>query len=106
MRDAGEEYPLPGGRLRKTLSAGVITGFLCAAQGIVIVLANAALHQSASATPLAKLTVNTALTILGIQALIYLFSALICLVGGFAVGNIVGQRSLGFLPRSVAEPIL
>ncbi len=106
MRDAGEEYPLPGGRLRKTLSAGVITGFLCAAQGIVIVLANAALYQSASATPLAKLTVDTALTILGIQALIYLISAFICLVGGFVVGKIVVQRRLGFLAGFIAGLII
>src|SRR5260370_41360763 len=97
MRDAGEEYPLPGGRLRKTLSAGVITGFLCAAQGIVILLANAALYQSASATPLAKLTVDTALTILGMEALIYLISVLICLAAGFVVGEIVVQSRLGFL---------
>src|SRR5260370_35177569 len=106
MRDAGEECPLPGGCLRKTLSAGVITGFLCAAQGIVIVLANAALYQSASATPLAKLTVNTALKILGIQALIYLISALICLVGGFVVGKIVVQRSLGFRACFIAGWII
>src|SRR5260370_8955539 len=106
MRDAGEECPLPGGCLRKTLSAGVSSGFLCAAEGIVNVLANAALYQSASATPLAKLTVDTALTILGIQALIYLISVLICLVGGFVVGKIVVQRRLGFLAGFIAGLIL
>ena len=97
---------LPGGRLRKTLIAGVITGFLCAAQGIVIVLANAALYQSASTTALAKLTFDTALTILSIQALIYLISVLICLVGGFVVGKIVVQRRLGFLAGFIAGLII
>ena len=82
QREVTSSPQLPGGRLNKALIAGVIMGFLCAAQGIVIVLANAALYQSASTTPLAKLTVNTALAILGIQALISLISVLICLVGG------------------------
>src|SRR5215467_4255229 len=88
---------LPSGRLRKTLVAGVIIGFLCAAQGIVIVLANAAVYQLAGATPLAKLTVNTALTIVGIQGLISLINVLICLTGGFIVGKIAVQRRLGFI---------
>jgi hypothetical protein len=61
QREIASSPQLPGGRLRKTLIAGVIIGFLCAAQGIVIVLANAALYQSASAMPLAKLTVNSSL---------------------------------------------
>jgi hypothetical protein len=106
QREIATSPQLPGGRLRKTLVAGVITGFLCAAQGIVIVLANAALYQSASAMPLAKLTVNTALTIVGIQALISLINVLICLAGGFVVGKIVVQRRLGFLAGFVAGLII
>jgi len=106
QRELASSPQLPGGRLRKTLIAGVITGFLCAAQGIVIVLANAALYQSAGATPLAKLTVDTALTILGIQAFIYLLSVLICLAGGFVVGKIVVQRRLGFLAGFIAGLII
>jgi hypothetical protein len=106
QREIATSPQLPGGRLRKTLIAGVITGFLCAAQGIVIVLANAALYQSASAMPLAKLSVNTALTIVGIQALISLINVLICLAGGFVVGKIVVQRRLGFLAGFVAGLII
>jgi hypothetical protein len=106
QREIASSPQLPGGRLRKTLIAGVIIGFLCAAQGIVIVLANAALYQSASAMPLAKLTVNTALTIVGIQALISLISVLICLAGGFVVGKIVVQRRLGFLAGFIAGLII
>src|SRR5215472_1283243 len=97
---------LPSGRLRKTLVAGVIIGFLCAAQGIVIVLANAAVYQLAGATPLAKLTVNTALTIVGIQGLISLINVLICLTGGFIVGKIAVQRRLGFLAGFIAGLII
>jgi hypothetical protein len=106
QREIVSSPQLPGGRLRKALITGVITGFLCAAQGIVIVLANAALYQSASATPLAKLTVNTALTILSVQALISLISVLICLVGGFVVGKIAVQRRLGFLAGFIAGLII
>src|SRR6266568_2671116 len=102
QREIASSPQLPGGRLRKTLIAGV----LCAAQGIVIVLANAALYQSASTTALAKLTFDTALTILSIQALIYLISVLICLVGGFVVGKIVVQRRLGFLAGFIAGLII
>lgn len=106
QREIAGSPQLPGGRLSKALIAGVIIGFLCAAQGIVIVLANAALYQSASAMPLAKLTVNTALAILGIQALISLISILICLAGGFVVGKIVVQRRLGFLAGFIAGLII
>jgi len=106
QREMATRPQLPGGRLRKTLIAGVIIGFLCAAQGIVIVLANAAVYQLASATPLAKLTVNTALTIVGIQGLISLISILICLSGGFVVGKIVVQRRLGFLAGFIAGLII
>jgi hypothetical protein len=97
---------LPRGRLRNALLAGVIIGFLCAAQGIVIMIANSSVYQQASITPLAKLSVNTALAILGIQALISLISALICLAGGFVVGKIVVQRRLGFLAGFIAGVII
>jgi hypothetical protein len=97
---------LPRGRLRNALLAGVIIGFLCAAQGIVIMIANSPVYQQASTTPLAKLSVNTALAILGIQALISLISALICLAGGFVVGKIVVQRRLGFLAGFIAGVII
>src|SRR5215469_3452839 len=106
QREIARDPQLPGGRLRKTLIAGVIIGFLCAAQGIVIVLANAALYQAASAMPLAKLTVNTALTIVGIQVLISLINVFICLAGGFVVGKIVVQRRLGFLAGFIAGLII
>jgi len=106
QREIASSPQLPGNRLRKTLITGVITGILCAAQGIAIVFANAALYQSASATPLAKLTVNTALAILSIQALISAISALICLVGGFVAGKMVVQRRLGFLAGFIAGLII
>ncbi len=97
---------LPRSRLRKALPAGVIIGFLCAAQGIVIMIANSSIYQEASTTPPAKLSLNTALAILGIQALISLISALICLAGGFVVGKIVVQRRLGFLAGFIAGVII
>jgi len=94
------------GRLRNALLAGVIIGILCAAQGIVIMIANLSVYQGASATPLAKLPFNIALAILGIQALISSISALICLAGGFVVGKIVVQRRLGFLAGFIAGVII
>jgi hypothetical protein len=97
---------LPRGRLRNALLAGVLIGFLCAAQGIAIMIANSPVYQQASTSLPAKLSFNTALAILGIQAFISLISALICLAGGFVVGKVVVQRRLGFLAGFIAGVVI
>ncbi|GAC1378063.1 MAG: hypothetical protein NVSMB33_01250 [Ktedonobacteraceae bacterium] len=100
--------PLPlGKRLRYALNTGMIAAIVSALLHIVIVLLNAATLRKASAEIVAnKLTVNTALALLGTQGLNFFVNLLVCVVAGFVIGKIVARRRPGLLAGVLAGAIL
>jgi hypothetical protein len=106
---------LPRGRLKNAVITGIIAGFLCIAQSIIITFVNASTYRAfdtaakaakhATGSTLAQLqaTENAlALATLGIGALTFAISLIILLVAGFILGKIVVDRRLAFLAGFIA----
>jgi hypothetical protein len=115
LRGSASTSQLPRGRLTTAVITGIIAGFLCIAQSIIITFVNASTYRAydtaytaakhATGSTLAQLqaTENAlAFTILVIGALTFVISLIILLIAGFILGKIVVERRLAFLAGFIA----
>jgi hypothetical protein len=115
LRGSSAASQLPRNRLTNAVITGIIAGFLCIAQSIIITFVNAPTYKAYAATyaatkhatgsNLAQLqaTANAlALTITGYALLTFVISMIILLIAGFILGKIVVERRLAFLAGFIA----
>ncbi len=115
LRGSSAASQLPRGRLTNAVITGIIAGFLCIAQSIIITFINAPTYKAydiahiatkhATGSNLAQLqaTENAlALTITGYALLTFVISMIILLIAGFILGKIVIERRLAFLAGFIA----
>jgi hypothetical protein len=102
QRDVATTPMLPLGGVKNALIVGAIAGILCAAQSIVITLANASTYQAYHVAKQDTVKNALAFTIFGYAALTFAISLLILLIAGFVAGKIIVQRRLVFLEGFVA----
>jgi serine/threonine protein kinase len=92
------QKPLPplGKRFQATLITGGISGLLGALLQIILALMNAPLLREASKEFMTnRLTVSTALTVVGVESLNLLIGLFVSFVAGLIVGKITRQRRFG-----------
>jgi serine/threonine protein kinase len=94
-------------RLKYVLNIGLVAGIMSALFHIVIVLLYAPVFQRATQEIVSnRLTVNTALALVGVQGLKGFLSLLIFFLAGFAAGKMAEQRGLGFLAGIIGGALL
>jgi len=93
---------LPHNRGRDTLVIGLIAGFLCIAQNIIITLVNTPLYHAYDAATSSVAQSSFAFSLFVIGLLVFGIALLICLIAGFIAGKMVVRRSLGFLVGFIA----
>jgi hypothetical protein len=85
-----------GKRFQATLITGCISGLLGALLQIILALMNTPLLREASKEfTTNRLTINTALTVVGVESLNLLIGLLVSFVAGLIVGKITRQRRFG-----------
>lgn len=93
---------LPRHRWRDTLIIGVIAGFLCIAQNIIVTLRNAPSYHAYEVATSTTVQNALAFTIFVIGLQVFGITLLICLIAGFVAGRLAVRRSLGFLTGFIA----
>jgi len=94
-------------RLKYVLNIALVAGIMSALFHIVIVLLYAPVFQRATQEMVSnRLTVNTALALVGVQGLKVFLSLLIFFAAGFAAGKMVERRGLGFLAGIIGGALL
>ena len=93
---------LPHNRRRDTLIIGLIAGFLCIAQSIIITLVNAPTYHAYDIAKNQTLRVSLSLSISLLALVTFVISVLICLIAGFIAGKVVVQRRLAFFSGFIA----
>jgi len=89
------------------LNIGLVAGIMSALFHIVIVLLYAPVFQRATQEIVSnRLTVNTALALIGVQGLKLFLSLLIFFPAGFAAGKMVERRGSGFLAGIIGGALL
>lgn len=115
LRGTSAASQLPRGRLVNAVIAGIIAGFLCIAQSIIITFVNAPTYKAydtaaaaakhATGSNLAQLKATEsaiAFTTFGFALLTFVISMIILLIVGFILGKIVVERRLAFLAGFIA----
>jgi hypothetical protein len=115
LRGTASTSQLPRGRLKNAVITGVIAGFLCIAQSIIITFVNASTYKAydtaytaarhatgANLTQLQATENALAFTIFGYAVLTFIISLIILLVAGYIAGKIVVERRLAFLAGFIA----
>jgi hypothetical protein len=93
---------LPRHRWRDTLIIGVIAGFLCIVQNIIITLVNAPSYHAYDTATSSAVKNSLAFTLFVIGLLVFGITCLICLIAGFIAGKLAARRSLGYLAGFIA----
>ncbi|MGB8348509.1 MAG: hypothetical protein WCD86_26755 [Ktedonobacteraceae bacterium] len=93
---------LPRDRWRDTLLIGVIAGFLCIAQNIIITLVNTPSYHAYDAATSSAVKTSLSFTLFVIGLLVFGIALLICFIAGFIAGKMVVRRGLGFLAGFIA----
>jgi hypothetical protein len=95
---------LPPNRTMRAIIIGVIAGVLCAAESVIVTLANAPIYQEASKATGNELS-SIATTIAGLACLTFLISLVIYFVAGYITGKVAIVRRLGFLAGLIAGAV-
>lgn len=93
---------LPRDRMRNMLIIGVITGFLCTAQSVIITLINAPTYHAYDTAKSQAVLNALSLNIAGLALLTFVITVLICLIAGYIAGKVIIQRRLVFFSGFIA----
>lgn len=93
---------LPRDRIRNMLIIGVIAGFLCVAQSVIITLINAPTYHAYDIAKSQAVLNALSLNIAGLALLTFVITVLICLIAGYIAGKVLVQRRLAFFAGFIA----
>lgn len=93
---------LPRDRMRNMLIIGVIAGFLCIAQSVIITLINAPTYHAYDTAKSQAVLNALSLNIAGLALLTFVITVLICLIAGYIAGKVLVQRRLAFFAGFIA----